>query len=200
MNSDDLPYPYRHNANAAIGWLMLRDWKSAEAELKKIPSEFGSSSILLKTQIRIYIRADQCQRALSIAEKLVRIAPNDPEGVNLQALVLRRLNRIEEARALLLPILKRFPNYRSVSYNLACFLCRLGRLAEAIPFLRWTFLLDDTIVRRERAIADSDLRLLWLWRDIRTPSQIPSLWTSQICAKEQTRNTEVSVIARNNAN
>lgn len=200
MNSDDLPYPYHHDADAAMGWLMLSDWKSAEAELKKIPDKFAANHTLLKTQIRIHLVSRQGHRALALAEKLVQTNPNDPAVWNLCALALQNLNRIKEAYTLLLPVLKKFPDFQAVSYNLGCFLCQLGRLAEAIPFLRWTFLLNDSTARRERALADSDLRLLWLWRGIRTASQLPSLWIPQLCAKNETVNTEASGTKQNNLN
>src|SRR5438093_4089701 len=97
MNSDDLPFPYRHAADAAIGWLMLSDWKSAESEMMSIPDQFAMSRTVLKIQTRIYLNRGRSRRALALAETLVEKHPNEPEGWNHRSLALQNLNRVEEA-------------------------------------------------------------------------------------------------------
>ena len=200
MNSNDLPFPFRHTADAAIGWLMLSDWKSAESEMLSIPDQFAPSRTALKIHTRICLNSGRSQRALALAETLVQTHPNEPEGWNHRSLALQNLNRIEEAYSLLLPALRRFPDHYAISYNLGCFLCQLGRLAEAIPMLAWTFAVKDSINRRLRALADPDLQLLWLWQGIRTTSDLPNLWNSQLCPQIQTRTNCANNTKRNSLN
>lgn len=200
MNTDDLPLPYRHAADAAIGWLMLSDWNAAESEISNIPDEFATCSTILKIHIRIYLKTNRSQRALALAEILIRTYPNEPEGWNHRALALRNLGRMHEAYIQLLLALPQFPHHYAISYNLACYLCQMGRLEEAIPMLAWTFSVEDSMNRRLRALADPDLQPLWVWQGIRTTSNLPKLWNSQPCAKNQTRICGVGYFWRNSLN
>jgi len=200
MNTDDLPFPYRHHANAAVGWLMLRDWNSAELEMLKVPDLFAAARTVLKIQIRVYLKTGRSQQALALAETLVKRHPNDPEGWNHRSLALQNLGRIEVAYVTLLPALSRFPDHAAISYNLGCFLCQLGRTMEAVHLLACTFAVDDSSERRMRALADPDLKPLWRRLKIRAISEIPTLWFIKPCLRNQTEKDCASRLTRNNLN
>lgn len=179
---------------------MLHDWNSAEMEMLNVPDQFAAFRTVLKIQTRIYLRTNRSHQALALAETLVKKHPHEPEGWNHRSLALQHLGRVGEAYAQLLPVLRRFPDHYMIPYNLACFLCQLGRLAEAIPMLARTFAINDSFDRRLRALAEPDLQLLWIWRGIRTASDLPKLWNPIPCIKNQTRISCATNARRNSLN
>jgi hypothetical protein len=71
------------------------------------------------------------------------------------------LNRVQEAWDTLLPIAEKFPHVPAVAYDLACYACRLGRLAEAREWLGRVFEGTDGNRWKLMALDDPDLEPLW---------------------------------------
>ena len=55
----------------------------------------------------------------------------------------------------------KFPDEHTVSYNLACYACRLGNLRESLQWLERAIDLAGKTDIRARALDDPDLEPLW---------------------------------------
>ena len=75
------------------------------------------------------------------------------------------MNRFEEAREVLLPVVGKFPHVPAIFYDLACYACRLGNLPEARQWLARAFTVAEELRYGERtrllALDDPDLEPLW---------------------------------------
>jgi hypothetical protein len=74
---------------------------------------------------------------------------------------LHELKRTAEARDLLLPAVSKFPREATLTYNVACYECRLGNLSVARQWLKRTFALKMGPPFRLEAQSDPDLEILW---------------------------------------
>jgi Flp pilus assembly protein TadD len=74
------------------------------------------------------------------------------------------LNRRAEAYAILHEGQKLFPDDEIIMYDFACACCALGRLEEALTWIRQSIDLAGDEMRRR---AEADPRLESIWKDIR---------------------------------
>jgi len=159
-----LPYPYRHQLSAAIGWLELGDPDAARAELDALPPAFEEHPHVLQARWQICAELRDWEGALAIARQELAVAGDSIESWIHQAYALRRVPHggLEKARDALLPACRKFPNEDIVPFNLACYAAQLGQLEEAWDWLLKAMRLgqDGEQVRR-RALADEDLKPLW---------------------------------------
>lgn len=146
---------------AAEGWLLLNDPEEAVKTLAELPPSCQNHPDVLEVLWRIHARCNQWDRAVDVAGLMVRNCPGRVTGWLLKAHSLRRLSGLEEAWKYLSLARKRFPKNAIVHYNLACYLCQLGRNVEARERLQSAFLLGDPAKLKLMAVEDPDLVSIW---------------------------------------
>ncbi|MBU6400556.1 MAG: tetratricopeptide repeat protein [Verrucomicrobia bacterium] len=99
---------------------------------------------------------------VELARALVAAAPERESGWVHRAYSLHALGRTQEAYEGLLPAVERFPASELIPYNLACYICRLGRPLEALAWLKRAFEAGDPNRIRLTALDDPDLESLWV--------------------------------------
>jgi Flp pilus assembly protein TadD len=147
--------------DAAQGWLELGDARAAAAELERVTPGARAHPGVLEARWRLLAHERRWSEALAVAEALLAAAPATPAGWISRSFALHELRRSAEARRLLLPAWKRFPKESVIAYNLACYACQLGDLAEARQWLDAVLRLRDRDAIRRQALDDPDLRPLW---------------------------------------
>ena len=156
-----LPPPACHFFEAALGWIELGNPREALAELNQLPAEFTMEPQVLEVKWQILARIEAWDQCLPVAEKYCAVAPALPQSWLHRAVSLYRLNRTQEAWDLLLPLAKKFPRSWIISYDLACYACQLGNIAEGRKWLKKAFKLGDPAEIKPLALADPDLKAIW---------------------------------------
>ncbi len=149
---------------AAEGWLELGNWQEARAELDNIQPQWREHPVVLCMRWNVHAAAGEWEQATVVARKLAQLVPQIPVGWIQLAHALHALNRTEEARNTLLPVVNRFPGEALMRYKLACYDCQLGRLQEAEQWLESALALDDSSEVAKIALQDPELKPLWLAR------------------------------------
>ncbi len=156
-----LKSPDSHHLKAAEGWLELSNADEAARELDRIAPRQRSHPDVLETRWSVCAAREDWAGALTVAEGLVAQAPDRCSGWIHRSYSLHELRRTQEARDQLLPAASRFPKVSTIPYNLACYDCQLGRLAEARVWLARALRIGP----REEIVAlaskDADLQPLW---------------------------------------
>ena len=149
----------RRHLEYASGHIALGMFKEAVAELAAIqPSDQGLSAVV-SVRIDLHMHAKQWLRVIEQTKALIRVAPEDDKGWITWAFALRELERIEEARAVLLQAEPRHgAKCGLLHYNLACYACLLGDKAEAQRRLVTAFKFDKAW--KQSALEDSDLQAM----------------------------------------
>ena len=152
--------PTRRHLKYASGYLALGMLAEASDELEAIEGEDRLSPEVLFVRSDLYMKAKQWDLLLAVSRELVRKSPTHHEGWIGWAYALRELNRIEEAKAVLLeaePI--HGEKLALLPYNLACYTCLLGDLTAAKKWLARACQLDSHL--KKAALADEDLKAMW---------------------------------------
>jgi Flp pilus assembly protein TadD len=157
---EPLEPPDSHYLTAAEGWLELGNPTEALAELDRVAAEWNAHPAVLEMNWQINAHVRQWQTCLELAARLVQLNPELPSGWIHRSYALHELQRTAEARDQLLPAVTRFPGEAVLSYNLACYECRLGDLMKARHWLKQTFALKNSAPWRRAALADPDLAAL----------------------------------------
>lgn len=153
--------PDSHHLAAAEGWLELGNPEEAAAELARVASEQARHPAVLDLDWQIHARLREWEICLELASRLVQLAPELPSGWIHRSYALHELKRTIEARDQLLPAVAQFPEEAILTYNLACYECRLGNLGPARQWLKRTFAINQGIPARQAAQKDPDLQALW---------------------------------------
>jgi predicted Zn-dependent protease len=157
MKQDD----YFH-LNAAQGWLGLGDLASANDELEQMTPKFRNHPAVLTVRYEIYSMGKQWDEATEIAKALTQFLPDDPASWICLAYATRRKTDggIPQAKGILTEARGKFPKEFLISFNLACYECRLGNLKAAKSRLKEAFDLAGQIDVRNMALDDPDLEPL----------------------------------------
>ncbi len=147
---------------AAEGWLGLGNWQEAKAELDGISPKIREHPAVLCMRWNIHAAAKQWELAAVVARKLSQLVPDLPFGWIQLAHSLHALDRTEEARNVLLPVVARFPRQSFMRYKLACYACHLGHFQEARQWLETALDLGDSKEVAKMALQDPELKPLWL--------------------------------------
>lgn len=113
------------------GYLELGMFKEALKELRQIRGEAASSPDVLALFAALHQRTDNWKSLATVARKLVRLQPEQPSWWVSLAFAVRRTRSIEAAREILLRAEVRHPAEPAIQFNLGCYACQLGELAEA---------------------------------------------------------------------
>ena len=163
MNAATLEPPDIHFLNAAQGWFELGDSKSASEELEHIAEPLHLHPDVLEVRWQILAKEQQWAACVDVATTFTRLAPNRAMGWIHRSYALHELNRTQEAWDTLLPVAGQFADDFLIRYNLACYACQLGRLAQAREWLQAAVKVSGEPARvKAMALADSDLEPLWV--------------------------------------
>jgi predicted Zn-dependent protease len=153
----------KHHLNAALGWLGLGDWRSANDELDNITSTARAQPLVLSVQYEIYSKAKKWDSAAEIASALVKLLPEQPEFWVSLAYSIRRKpdGGIPQAKEVLTEARVKFPKEYIIAYNLACYECQLGDRKRALLHCEEAVDLAGKKDIRQMALDDPDLESLW---------------------------------------
>lgn len=160
---ESLEPPDAHYLNAAIGWLGLGNAAEAQAELDRISQTNQLHPDVLEVRWLVCAEQKDWSGALVAARALTERAPDRPTGWLHFAYALRRVPEggLQRAWEALRPAYDKFPNEPIIAFNLACYACQLGRLAEARKWLKTALAVGDAQKLKQMALEDGDLKPLW---------------------------------------
>ncbi len=146
---------YERTLLAAQGYLELRMFDDALAELESIPAEVAKDPHVVELRIVILTQAHRWPEALDTSRELCQLRPDAPAGFIHVAFCLHGMGRSAEARETLLSGPVTLHKEATFHYNLACYECALGNLDEARRYLERSISMDKKF--REFAKTDPDL-------------------------------------------
>lgn len=161
-----IPPPDSHYASAAEGWLELGNPEAALDELEHISIDHQEHPHALELLWAVCAALERWEAARDAAEALVATAPSFCSGWIHRAYATRRMpgGTLESAWLALYPAAKLFPDEPLIPYNLACYACQMGRLAEAKTWLERAFRIPTdkrkADVLKRMALEDADLEPL----------------------------------------
>jgi predicted Zn-dependent protease len=153
-----------HRLRAAEGWLELGDSGEALRELESISPGEKNHPAVLELRFEILAKKGEWDVCRDIAKVITAMVPTSAAGWLHLAYATRRATGGSEQAAfdILQPMAKRFPEEPTIPYNLACYVCQLGRLAEAREWLKRAFAAAGNIKQlKSMAMDDRDLQPLW---------------------------------------
>ena len=155
--------PDTHFLTAAVGWLELGNTREAAAELERVVPALRQHPDVLEVRWLIHAQDSDWDSGLAVAVQLIEFAPNRPSAWLHRAYALRRAGGggLQAAWDALLPAVGKFPGQPTISYNLACYACQLGRLDDARHWLRTALKAGDKNKIKTMALNDDDLEPLW---------------------------------------
>jgi hypothetical protein len=152
-----------HRLRAAEGWFELGDDGEALLELDGISLPEKNHPAVLDLRFQIFANKGEWDACREIAELITREAPASAAGWLHLAYAARRATggSVQAAFSILHPVAETFPNEPTIPYNLACYLCQLGRLPEAREWLKRAFAVGNVTQLKLMALGDRDLEPLW---------------------------------------
>jgi tetratricopeptide (TPR) repeat protein len=159
---DSLSPPDSHYVNAAWGWLELDNITEAFRELDRIttPAQLHPDALTLRWEL--LARKKLWNDALETAHGLVQIAPDRADSWIKQSYALHELKRTQEAWDALFSVYEHFPEISTIPYNLACYACQVDQTQASLTWLKRAMKIGDREAIRKMALADPDLKPLWL--------------------------------------
>ncbi len=143
----------------ASGYLALGMLNEATEELALIAVGDQGLPSVLAARIGLHTAKKEWGTVIGIGEQLATRCPKLEAGWISWAYALRELNRVEEAKAVLLEAEPIHGKSGILHYNLACYYCLLGDAAEGIERLRRACGMDKHW--KEAALDDPDLKAIW---------------------------------------
>lgn len=143
----------------ACGYIDLGLLNEASDELEAI--EFVDRFVpdVLQVRVTLHMEAKHWELVVGAAQQLVAKRPESEQGWISWAYALRELNRLAEAKAVLLDAESRHGGTSAtLHYNLACYHCLLGEFADARARLQIACRMHPPL--KEDAITDPDLAAL----------------------------------------
>ena len=153
--------PDSHYLRAAEGWLRLGNHLEAEEELAMISAPMRAHPEVLRIRWEVYAEAKKWELAAEIARALAEMLPDRSFGWIQFAYSLHAMKRTREARAVLLPVVDKFPDQYIFQYSLARYACQLGDIRESKRWLKRACEVADKAEVIEMASLDPDLKPLW---------------------------------------
>lgn len=141
--------------DSALGYLSLGMFEDAWEELESLSPELRAADEVLELRLEIYQQLQKWESARVLAESLTKRSPENPGWWLAWSYALRREKSVEAAQRVLREASEVHPDVALIAYNLACYACVLGDLAETRTLLKIAFGMDPEL--RKTAIDDPDL-------------------------------------------
>ncbi|MDB6126287.1 MAG: repeat-containing protein [Verrucomicrobia bacterium] len=150
----------RRRLEFAAGYLELGMTTEAAEEIEAIEGTARLSAEVMRVRADLHMQAKQWDLLHAVSRELMRQRPEDEKGWVYTAYALRELERIVEAKAVLIEAEARHGQACAVlHYNLACYHCLLGEIPAAKTRLAIACRMDGAW--RAAALEDPDLRAMW---------------------------------------
>jgi tetratricopeptide (TPR) repeat protein len=152
--------PTRRHLEHASGYIALGLINEAAKEMALIPPEDWARPEVLAVRIELHVAGKEWDMVIGYGEQLARRHPEEEHGWISWGFALRELNRLDDAKAVLLeaePIHGK--ECGVLHYNLACYYCLLGNQAEAKKRLRIACKMGKHW--KQAALDDEDLKAMW---------------------------------------
>jgi tetratricopeptide (TPR) repeat protein len=145
----------RWHLSHARGYLALGMFRQAKAELDAIAPPDADRFEVHALRVALLHEREDWKALRRLAGDLVKRQPGEAGWWVAFAFATRRAASLDKARAILLEAEEHHPSEATIQFNLACYACQLGDLAEARRRVLRAIVLDaDT---RELARTDPDL-------------------------------------------
>jgi predicted Zn-dependent protease len=156
-----MDYPELFYLQAAQGWMELGNFAEATRELEKISSKFQDNPDVLEVRWEICAKQKKWQDGAEVGRALIRTAPERATGWIDLSYALHEMKQTQAAWDNLFAVAGQFPKVPTISYNLACYACQLGKTWEGEQWLKRAFDVGDSKELKEMAMGDVDLKALW---------------------------------------
>jgi hypothetical protein len=153
---------------SAIGWYELDNDKEALAELEQLPGTLAQSFEVMSVRHAIALRnpEDDYSRAEGIGVFLMKRYPEQISSHLRMASTWYLQRRFQEAYTVLFNLARNAIGHLKlkqlgpeVPYNIACYLCRLGRASESVSWMHVVYTQDRELFAH--GYDDEDLAPLW---------------------------------------
>lgn len=143
----------------ATGFLALGLLEAASDELEAIEGPDRLSPEVMSVRCDLYMMANDWELLLAVARELTRSRQSDAKGWIHAGIALRKLDRIAEARAVLLEAKPIHARSALLHYNLGCYHCLLGEMDKARERVRRACRMNADF--KKAALDDPDLKAIW---------------------------------------
>jgi Flp pilus assembly protein TadD len=151
--------PIQRRVQYALAYTVLNLLEEAADELETIPVAERATAEVVTAYVELHMAARHWEVVTRVARELTELAPAEERGWIAWAYALRELQRVEEARAVLLQVEPQLGKTSALlHYNLACYECLLGNRAEAKRRLATACRMEKAF--KEDAQHDPDLAAL----------------------------------------
>ena len=123
-------HPKRH-LSYAQGYLGLGMVAEAAAELARIPAAHATTTEVIAIRLAVLQEQKNWPALRDTAAELVRRAPDEAAGWVTWAYATRRADSLAAAEKILLEAETHHPAEATIQFNLGCYACQRGDLAEA---------------------------------------------------------------------
>ena len=144
---------------AAQGFLELGLPLDAHDEIESMDADVRHVPEVLEVRVEIYRALKKWELMQTVAKKLTEAEPADSRWPLAWAYATRRAESLDAARFILIAAWELHEKEPLIPYNLACYLCQMGKPEIAKDVIRHAFDLDPKM--RLAALDDEDLRPLW---------------------------------------
>src|SRR5262249_30205059 len=143
--------------------LELGNEAEALRELENISPAERNHPVVLELRFQILAKKNEWNTCRDIAEMITKELPDFAGGWLHLAYATRRATGGSEQAAfdILHPAAEKFTDEPTIPYNLACYVCQLGRLSEARKWLKRALAIGDEKQIKVMALHDTDLKPLW---------------------------------------
>ncbi|MFT3830235.1 MAG: hypothetical protein QM691_11090 [Opitutaceae bacterium] len=140
------------------GYLELGMVKEAKAELEAIPPEEARRPEVVALRVGLLQASEQWRALRSYAKELVATDPGEAGWWIILAYAARRAASVQAAAKVLRQAEAQHPQDATIQFNLGCYACLLGNLADAKARVVRAIALDSTFLKN--ALEDPDLQSL----------------------------------------
>jgi tetratricopeptide (TPR) repeat protein len=127
--------PDQHHWKAAVGYVELGMYESANAELEKIDAFCRAAPEVLAVRVPIYHGLKKWELMQIVARKLAEYQPDNYQWKICDALATRQAQSVQAAKKILLSADKLHPRQPRILVNLACYCSQLNEIELAKGYL-----------------------------------------------------------------
>lgn len=142
-----------------LGYLDLKMWDEADAELEALPNEYKTRPEVLSARLELLMAMARSEAGAILAQSLTKLWPDHNEFYIRTAFCLHELKRTVDAKAVLLNGPKSLQEEAIYFYNMACYEAQLGNIKEAKRYLSVSFKMRKQF--KAEALEDPDLAPVW---------------------------------------